>query len=83
MWRLCASGHQGASNIGSQLPLCKETAHRAGKSGQSYHKPRIMWQERESIVLVTLNLKSVGKGEGVDGGTITNRLKHKNVDDLN
>ena len=34
-------------------------------------------------VLITLNLKSVGKGEGVDGGTITTRLKHKNVDDLN
>lgn len=78
MWRLCASGHRGASNIGSQLPLCKETAHRAGKSWQSYHKPQIIWQKRESCTHHTKFKISRKRG-----GTITNRLKHKNVDDLN
>lgn len=89
MWRLCASGHQGASNIGSQLPILVASSHCARRLLTELENPDNLTispklcDRKGNHALVTLNLKSVAKGEGVDGGTITNRLKHKNVDDLN
>ena len=69
-----------------ELPILVASSHCARRLLTELENPDNLTKlcdRKGNHVLITLNLKSAGKGEGVDGGTITNRLRHKNVDDLN